>query len=213
MEYQSNYDKQCEDWRKRFLTMDPEDIIKRLPEIEATEKELLIWHYGRRFAVNRENGEIRAVSDDKPVDIMPKLNIYTLFWYTKEYAVQTGKWVPFQELRGASPFEKAFRNGILKPLAVTFTGQETALAKAVGALRGKQESPTGFLLPAFSCMPVKLNFWDADEEFPAQANLLFDSSAVDFIHVESIVTIATEALYQLADAAGLPLKGSPFFRF
>ena len=68
-------------------------------------------------------------------------------------------------------------------------------------------------LPASSCIPVRLNFWDADDEFPAQANLLFDSSATDFNHVESIVTIATEALYQLAEAAELTLKGCPFFRF
>lgn len=213
MEYQSNYDKQCEDWRKKFLTMNQEDILRRLPEIDTTENELLIWHYGRRFAVNRENGEIRSASDDKPVDVMPKLNIYTLFWYAKEYAVQTGKWVPFRELKDASPFGKAFQNGILDPLAATFSGQEAVLEKAVEALRGKRESPVSFLLPAFACMPVKLNFWDADEEFSAQSNLLFDSGAVNFNHVESIVTIATEALYQLAEAADLHLKGSPFFRF
>ena len=74
-------------------------------------------------------------------------------------------------------------------------------------------SASGFLLKAFECIPVRLNFWDADEEFPAQANLLFDSSATDFNHEESIATIATEGMYQLADVAGLQLAGSPFIRF
>lgn len=213
MEHVSNYDKQCEDWREKFLTMDQEDICRRLPEVENREEELVLWHYGRQFAVNKKDGTIRVLSDDKPIDVMPKLNIYTLFWYAKEYAAHTGKWVPFRELRDASPFGKAFQNGILAPLAATFSGKEEALADAVKALRGKCESSTGFLLSAFECMPVKLNFWDADDEFPAQANLLFDSSAVEYDHIESIVTIATEALYQLAEAAGLELKGSPFFRF
>lgn len=66
---------------------------------------------------------------------------------------------------------------------------------------------------AFACIPVRLNFWDGDEEFPAQANLLFDSSAADFNHEESIAVIAAEGMYQLADAAGLQLLGSPFIRF
>lgn len=161
--------------------MDQEDICRRLPGIEKDEEHLLLWHYGRRSAVDRNDGMIRAVSDDRAVDIMPKLNIYTLFWYAKEDVSLTGDWIP--------------------------------LEKAVESLRGVRVSSTGFQLLAFYRMPVKLNFWDADDEFPAQANMLFDSSATDLAHVESIVTIATEALYQLADVSGVPMKGSPFYRF
>lgn len=213
MEQISNYEKQCEDWRQKFLTMDQEDICGRLPGVRMDEGQLLLWHYGRRFAVSRLDGTIRAVSDERPVDIMPRLNIYTLFWYAKKDVSLTGSWVPFRELKGASPFARAFQQGILEPLAETFSGHEGLLEKAVESLRGVRVSSTGFRLPAFSCMPVRLNFWDADDEFPAQANLLFDSSATDLAHVESIVTIATEALYQLADVSGAPMKGSPFFRF
>lgn len=213
MEYTSNYEKQSEDWRQKFLTMDQEDICRRLPEIRKTREKLLLWHYGREFAVDRGDGTIQCVSDEETVDVMPRLNIYTLFWYAGKGAAQTGKWVPFRELKDASPFTKAFQQGILEPLAATFSGQEALLEAAVKKLRGERISASGFQLSAFSCIPVRLNFWDADDEFPAQANLLFDSSATDFDHVESIVTIATEALYQLADAVGLTLKGSPFCRF
>lgn len=213
MEYTSNYEKQSEDWRQKFLTMDQEDICRRLPEIRKTREKLLLWHYGREFAVDRGDGTIQCVSDEETVDVMPRLNIYTLFWYARKDAVQTGKWVPFRELKDASPFTKAFQQGILEPLAATFSGQEALLEAAVKKLRGERISASGFQLSAFSCIPVRLNFWDADDEFPAQANLLFDSSATGFDHVESIVTIATEALYQLAGAAGLTPKGSPFCRF
>lgn len=213
MEYTSNYEKQSEDWRQKFLTMDQEDICRRLPEIRKTREKLLLWHYGREFAVDRGDGTIQCESDEGAVDVMPRLNIYTLFWYAKEAAILTGKWVPFRELKDASPFTKAFHQGILEPLAAAFSGQEALLETAVKKLRGERISASGFQLSAFSCIPVRLNFWDADDEFPAQANLLFDSSATDFDHVESIVTIATEALYQLADVAGLTLKGSPFCRF
>lgn len=213
MEYTSNYEKQCEDWRQKFLTMDQEDICRRLPEVKKTEDRLILWHYGREFTVDRNDGTIQVVSDDKKVDIMPKLNIYTLFWYAKKDAVQTGDLIPFRDLKDAAPFGKAFQQGILEPLAATFSGHEELLDSAVKSLRGTRLSAAGFQIFAFSCIPVRLNFWDADDEFPAQANLLFDSSATDFDHVESIVTIATEALYQLVDVSGLPMKGSPFFRF
>ena len=74
----NNYEKQREDCRQQFLTMDQEDICKRLPEVCRSDTHLTLWHYGRQFTVDRESGEISALSDDKPVDVMPQLNIYTL---------------------------------------------------------------------------------------------------------------------------------------
>ena len=209
----NNYERQREDWRKRFLTMDQADICRRLPEVTRTDAHLTLWHYGRQFAVHREDGVISALTDDKPVEIMPQLNIYTLFWYASASARLSGEWIPFRELKDGSPFTTAFQNGILTPLAATFSGKGDRLEESVEALRGKRLAESGFLLPAFDCIPVKLLFWDGDDEFPAQANVLFDRSATDFIHIESIVTIATEMLYQMADAAELPVRGDAFYRF
>ena len=87
------------------------------------------------------------------------------------------------------------------------------LGGQAGLNLGMELAESGFLLPAFDCIPVKLLFWDGDDEFPAQANVLFDRSATDFIHIESIVTIATEMLYQMADVAELPVRGDAFYRF
>lgn len=209
----NNYEKQREDWRQQFLTMDQEDICRRLPEVCKSDTHLTLWHYGRQFAVDRKSGVISALSDSKPVDVMPQLNIYTLFWYASASARLSGEWLPFRELKDGAPFTTAFQNGILTPLATTFSGKEDRLEKAVEVLRGKQLTASSFLLPAFDCIPVELLFWDGDDEFPAQANILFDKSATDFIHIESIVTIATELLYQLADAAELPIQGNVFYRF
>jgi hypothetical protein len=192
--------------------MDQNDICARLPEARMEDKQLTLWHFGRQFAVNRTDGTITVLSDDKPVDITPKLNIYTLFWYCSPDALLTGEWAAFRDLKDGAPFSKAFQNGILEPLAATFTGNEDYLVSAVQKLRGQRLPDNSLVIPAFDCIPVKLNFWDADDEFPAQANILFDKSATDYIHIESIVTIASELLYQLSDVAGLPLKASVLFR-
>ena len=47
-----------------------------------------------------------------------------------------------------------------------------------------------------------MRFWDGDEEFPAQVNLLFDRNATDLIHVESVVTIASQLQAHLERLAG-----------
>ena len=47
-------------------------------------------------------------------------------------------------------------------------------------------------------------------EFSAQANILYDYSVTDYIHVESTVSLATEGILRLAETAGLELKGNIF---
>ena len=185
---------------------------RRLPELQRTGGHLALWHFGRQLGVDRRTGAISSLSDGAAVDITPQLNVYTLFRYALPGAKLSGEWVPFRDLKDGGPFAPAFQRGVLTALARTFSGREDRLERAVVALRGGRIHGNGFLLHAFACIPVQLLFWDGDEEFPAQANLLFDRNATDFIHVESIVTIAGEALCQLAEAAALPIGGSPFSR-
>ena len=71
-------------------------------------------------------------------------------------------------------------------------------------------SDAGYELKAFECIPVRFLFWDGDDEFPAQGNVLFDASATDFIHGESVVTIAAIGLDRIAKFAGVPLDRSTF---
>ena len=68
----------------------------------------------------------------------------------------------------------------------------------------------GYQVEAFACIPVRYLFWEGDDEFPAQANMLFDASATDYIHGESIVTIGSYGLFRLAELAGLPLARGTF---
>lgn len=203
MEKMSNYERQCEQWRLAFLSMDQDALLRKLPELEAGGDQLRLWHFGRRFAVDRESGVIRCLSDDRPVSYGVQMNIYTLFHYCTPGARLTGEWVPFRDLRHASPFAPAFQRGTVDALAAAFSGHGELLPAAAERLRGVRLTANSFQLPAFACIPMRLSFWDGDDEFPAQANLLFDRSAPDFIHVESVVTIASEGIRQLTEAAGL----------
>ena len=101
----NNYEKQLEDWRLRFLSMDQEDICRRLPEVRKSDTRLTLWHYGRQFAVDRREGTISVLSDSRPVALTTRLNIYTLFWFSSPSARLSGEWLPFRDLKDGSPFE------------------------------------------------------------------------------------------------------------
>lgn len=208
----SNYEAWCGQWRKKFLRQDPLQLCRTLPGLDREGDYLTLRHFGRKYGVHLPTGTIRSMEDDGPVSFSVQLNIYTLFGYATPTARFQDQWVPFRDLKNARPFAPAFQKGVTEPFGLTFSGHKKELSQAMEELGGRKlsYSDVGYQLDAFLWIPIRFLFWDGDEEFPAQGNLLFDNSATDFIHIESIVTIATEGLVRIARTAGLPVHRNAF---
>lgn len=212
MEKTSNYEKCIADWQERFLSMDHEELLRRIPSLKREGDFLTIVHFGKNFAVSTKTGKITVLPAHTPASQNEQFNIYTFFRYCSPLAYFRDEWLPFASLKNAGVFGSAFQKGSLDVLAGTFAGHADALANALEALGGKKLSigDVGYEISAFHEIPMRIIFWDKDDEFSAQANMLFDKSSTEFIHVESIVTIASVCIDRLAEIAGLPLKGDAF---
>lgn len=204
-----NYELTCEKWRKIFLEMDQEDVIKRFG-MEYEENALYISYYGQKYRIDRRNGMITLAEEpERRLAFNTLMSIYNLFYYAKPGAAVKGEFVPFRKVKRAAPFAPAFERTVLKPLAKTFEGRSELLEKACIALGGSPipQGDVGYVLRAFDCMPLTMVFWDGDEEFEAQANILFDADITDFIHEESVVCIASDLVRRLSEEAGIKETG------
>ena len=208
----SNYESACLKWQEVFVKMDKEKLMEILPEIKIEGDYLTISHFGRKFGVHKQTGEIIAMEDDLPISVSEKFNIYLLFYYVKPDAKVRGEWVTFEKLKNTSQFKPAFIKSVLEPFANTFAGHIDKLQYACEKIGGKRikASDMGYEIRAFECIPIQFLFWDEDEEFEARASMLFDLGSTDFIHEESIVTIASVGVERLAQVAELD-KGSNTF--
>lgn len=208
----SNYEKLCEEWRLKFLQMEQQTLLEKLPELKTEGEYLTVVHFGRKYGIHRKNGNIKALEDNLPIANGTKMDIYNLCWYSRRGAHILDRWVPFRDVKDARPFAPAFEKNVLIPFAQTFSGKTEALQKAAEKLGGipVRQGDAGYILKAFECIPMQYLFWDGDDEFPAQANILFDYSVTDFIHVESTVSLAVEGLSRLAEEAGVAIKGHTF---
>lgn len=208
----NHYEKLCEEWQERFLTLDQEQLTKKLPGLRADGDFLTFPYFNRKHGIHRQTGEIISFENPEPLTYLSRMNIYTLLWFCKDSASFQGEWMPFRNLKDASPFGPAFQKTVVDVFARTFSGHLEALEYAFLELGGKKlsHSDAGYQLDAFPWIPLQFLFWDGDEEFPAQANILFDKGAVDFIHVESLVSIASEGLALLTEAAKLPMMGNTY---
>ena len=198
-----HYMLQCNMWAERISGLSPKILQKKLPELHKTDQTLSLWHFDRQISIDLKTGLLHCISDSAPLSLNEKLNVYTLLWYCREDAQLSGSWLPFHSMKNASPYAPAFERTVLCSFSQAFDGKEALLKTAVSQLRGQQIDRHSYFIPAFACMPLRLQFWDGDDEFPAQGNILFDRNATDFIHVESLVTIASQCLHRLSVAGKL----------
>ena len=204
----SNYEVLCDQWQQRFLEMDQAELIRRIPELVPDGEHLIIRHFGRRLGIHRTEGHIDAMDDSDPVSLTTRMNIYTLLHYCKYGARFLNDWRPFPELRDAGPYGPAFNKTVRHEFGATFSGHADRLEEALRAMNGVKLplADVGYEVKGFECIPVRYLFWEGDDEFPAQGTILFDYSCTDFIHVESIVSIASEGICYLAKLAGLEIR-------
>lgn len=205
-----HYELTCEKWRNIFLELDQEKITERFG-LETDGEGLYVVFFGQKYRIDRKNGLITLWDDpERKLAFNTLISIYNLFYYAKPDAEVKGEFVPFRHVKRAAPFDPAFQKSVLKPLAQTFEGRGELLKKACDALGGTpiRQGDVGYIVRAFACMPLTVLFWDGDEEFEAQANILFDADITDFIHEETVVCIASDLVRRLAEEAGLKEKGS-----
>ena len=82
-EITSNYEAACLRWQEVFVNMDKDRLRVLVPELKLEGDYLTIYHFGRKFGIHIETGEIISMEDDLPISISEKFNIYLLFYYVK----------------------------------------------------------------------------------------------------------------------------------
>ncbi len=200
---QDHYELQCAQWAEKIASLSASQVKKKLPELHLKGNNASLRHFDRVIEISWDTGNLRCISDSEPLNLNERLNVYTLLWYCKENANLSGNWLPFHSMKHASPYAPAFAQTVLHSFSHCFDGKESLLKEAVQRIGGIPLGDHHYFVLAFACMPLLLQFWDGDEEFPAQGNILFDQNATDFIHVESLVTIASQCVYRLRSLANL----------
>lgn len=200
-----HYEMTCENWRIKFLEMDHENLICRF-SLESDKDALYITYFGEKYRIDRTNGMITLADDpQRRLSFNTIITIYNLFYYSKPHAKVRGEFVPFRHVKRAAPFDPTFQRTILKPLAETFNGRAEKLKNACLSLGGMpvSQGDVGYIIQAFPWMPLTVIFWDGDDEFEAQANMLFDADITDFLHEETVVCVASDFVRRLGEEAGL----------
>lgn len=197
----SNYEITRNKMRDEFVKYDQEMMIQKF-HLDHNEEYLFIHFVDRDYRINRKDGVVEGTQDGFITTVLADFNesmtIYDVLCYSKPDCKLSGKFCSLGLLRGTTQFS----NGgieIGRGYADKFSGQMKKLSKACETFgeRSDLKGDLAYTLHPFSFLPVILQYWEADEEFPASLKFMFDENIMDFMHYETIYYMVGHILSRL----------------
>lgn len=122
-----------------------------------------------------------------------------LFYHleTSDGAPLEGRWISFHELPDGKFYAQAFQGYTGAKLARALNGELELFIEACGKAGGERLSgetipgDAAFRFEALPKVPVLAAFWSGDEDFPANAQVLFDASAPHHLPTDAYAIVGS----------------------
>lgn len=180
------------------------DIAQRSGFEKAGEDAFRVGFLGRVYRVSYPEFEFAAEGAAQGAKEIPlQEQVLILHYMTAAGEALSGEWVAYREIPGAGFYFSAFVKRAVDPLKKAFGDDVSALKAASEKIGGKaiDAGDAGYEFPVFPKVPVQLILWEGDEEFPSEANILFDDTAGSHLSPEDIAWLAGMLVYRLMGVA------------
>jgi hypothetical protein len=183
---------------KPALASRVDELREALQQIPAN---LLAERTGASYqALGPGRGEIRLSLFDSPVLVtypglvgfgakeddelpLPFQAVLAYYFYSSDGAPLTGQWVSFADLPDGRMYNRAFQGYSGDELAKAF-GLDVDVFKAACEKGGGVATLIGdaaYIFYALPRLPLLVNYWCGDEDFPSSCKILFDSSVSHYL--------------------------------
>ncbi len=167
--------------------------------------EVVIKSFARNYLVRNEG---ISVSDEKSISLKQKLAVIS-YLLSESTGSPAFDFVPFGHLGGFNiGREQHADKNIKQPLLKKFGDDYELFAGAalqIGGSRQESDSTDKYvwLFQAFANLLIQVTFYERDEEFPADIQVLFDSKALDYFGMKCLGFLPGYFTGTLMDAASV----------
>lgn len=183
-----NYDLQRQAAQKRFLTYDQQVILDKF-HLEADDR----WLYTKMFSIPyrlcRRTGLLERQMGGRWEDANTFNEVLTLLDALCDAKDDRHLAGAFQSTQA---FDNQFHSGLLEltddPLAAAFDRDIAGFHRACQALEGRTVSggDAAYAIELLDGLEVMVQFWFADEDFPAQLQFFWDKNALQYLRYETM---------------------------
>lgn len=155
-------------------------------------------YLNRQYRITLPDAAVSLLDGYGSVELRDKILILHYFTGAKGTPL-SGHLIAYNELQEGAAYYPSFFKRAVKPL-IDYFGQtpETLvpLAEKLGGYRATC-GDVSVIIPAFIRVPITLVLWKGDDEFPPDANILFDSTILDYLSVEDINILCQTIVWNL----------------
>lgn len=154
---------------------------------------VLVKFFSDEYTVDAAGRKILSLSCNVPAkDYVSILLLHYLKAKLKGLPQIDGEWVSFKELPSGESYYPAFRKRAIEPIIRKHGSDPKGIYAALEKVSGSrvQQADAAITIRAFEGVPVLIEIWAGDDEFGAEANLLFDKSIQKIFCTEDIAVLA-----------------------
>lgn len=184
---------------KRFRSIDPgEAAAKSGAKFDSRGQRLEIVYFGNLYVVDMDGGVCRAGDPEAEVSFNDRTLIVQYLCEASGLPPR-GTWISFLELPEGSHHYMPFQTDATGPLAQVFGSRTGEFAQAAESLGGRSLTlgDSSFLIPALPKIPLAVVIWEADEQFPAKSNILFDSVSPAHLTTAALWVLGVELAHKM----------------
>lgn len=142
--------------------------------------------------------QISQQNSAEPVELRDKILILHYLGNSKGTAT-TNNIISFKDFFEGSNYFPTFFQRSIQPL-IQYFGQSPPIIFDLGKDMGGSKSNFGdasVKFMAFPKVPITYVLWRGDDEFPSNANILFDSTVLDYLPVEDVIVLCQTITWKL----------------
>lgn len=202
-ERKSNYELMREQMQERFLQYDQEHMVEKF-HLKKDEAFLYLTFVGRMYRISRATGRTEWSEDGfetcRAAEYNEAMSIFDVLCESREGCRLSGRFCGLNQLRGtvqsANPGQEIF----LREIA-GLDGRTEAFCRACESLGGQKGKvgDVSYCLWPFDFLPMVLQFWNSDEEFPASLKVMWDENVLDYVHYETTFFIVSHVLKRIME--------------
>lgn len=163
--------------------------------------------FGQLHRIRRSSGLVEYPDENgvfHEAGFEASLALYDVLCRAKPDCTLSGQYAPINSV--ASNYHTQNLGGaILNQCPAAFAENPALLEKALLALGGTKEGQgdLAYRIEVFPFLPIRVQFWAADEDFPATLQLLWDMNTLQYLHYETTYYVAEQLLRRLLALANL----------
>ncbi|MBI2829901.1 MAG: DUF3786 domain-containing protein [Chloroflexi bacterium] len=185
---------------ERLATIDIESQCQKavaICQVADSQKMITLEYLNRQYEIIPPD-QVRVKDSKEAVPLRDKILIMHYFLQAKGTPL-SNKPINFKELREGANYFPTFSKRAIAPL-VDYFGKEPSRLLEVARQLGGEKADYGdaaVTIRAFPWVPITLVVWRGDEEFPPEANILFDSTISDYLPTEDIIVLCQTMSWKL----------------